>query len=196
MELRIQPDDTVDGSVVLVFDKAVVESAGGTDALVDALTGADPGLFDEQPSSGSVETRKFHDGRRTGVEYILTAVPVEEFGAGRGGDLAITREGDNYLVDGVIDLRQAARGAGPGAVAGLADADLSLSVTFPGDVVRSNGRVNGTTVTWEPEAGQVLRIQATGRAAEEFAWPAVVGAGLVALFVVVGLVTWLLLRPR
>jgi hypothetical protein len=45
------------------------------------------------------------------------------------------------------------------------NADVSLSLTFPGPVLSSNGEVDGTTVTWRPDLAKPAKLEATGLAA-------------------------------
>ena len=70
---------------------------------------------------------------------------------------------------GVLDLSSGLSGAtGPFAGTGGAqlfeNADIQISITFPGEVVQANGEVDGNTVTYVPEFGERLEINATGSA--------------------------------
>jgi hypothetical protein len=72
-------------------------------------------------------------------------------------------------VTGVLDLSSGLSGAtGPFAGTGGAqlfeNADIQISITFPGEVVQANGEVDGNTVTYVPEFGERLEINATGSA--------------------------------
>ena len=63
---------------------------------------------------------------------------------------------------GTSDLSRAAcrarrgRSPGPGGAA-LRDADIQISITFPGEVVQANGEVDGNTVTYVLEFGSASR---------------------------------------
>ena len=68
---------------------------------------------------------------------------------------------------GVLDLSSGLSGAtGPFAGTGrlFENADIQISITFPGEVVQANGEVDGNTVTYVPEFGERLEINATGSA--------------------------------
>lgn len=196
MDLVIQTDDTVDGSIVLAVDNSLAELAGGEDALVESLTSGDNALFSEQPSAGQVDTKTYTDGERTGVEYLLTGVPLSEFAAGTDSDISILRVDDTYVVKGSLDLSEGLDDSEPGTAELLETAEVSLSVTFPGEVLASNGEVSGNTVTWSPTAGEILQVEATGSSGPSTSTAIVAAVGLLTLFVVVSIAMWFGLRPR
>jgi hypothetical protein len=189
MDLQVRADDTVDGSVVLAVDKEFAERAGGEDAFVDSLTSGDSSLFGQEPSAGTVEARRYSAGSRVGVEFLLSGVPVSDFGRGTADDLSIVRVGDTFVVSGVIDVRQGLADAGSASERLLRSAEIRLSIGFPGDVVSSNGDVDGKTVTWTPDATEPQTISAVGKAANDFPWALVIGGmavvGLAAVVLVV-----------
>ncbi|MDH4159878.1 MAG: hypothetical protein OEV62_06445, partial [Actinomycetota bacterium] len=196
MDLALQADDTVDGSVVLAVDKSLAALAGGEDALLEGLT-SEGSLFDEAPSSGDVQQREYREGDLIGVEYVLSGIPVEEFSSQQSGDLSISRDGDRFVVTGNLDMAQPDAAAGePDASQLLGTADISVSITFPGEVVETNGQVDGRTVTWEPQVGQANPITAVGMATGGPNLGLWLGVGLVALLVVVAGVSLVVLRRR
>lgn len=171
MDLQLRADDTVDGSVALAFDEQVAEQAGGEKALIDALVDGKTPLFDEPPSGGGVEVKEYRQDERVGVEYVLSAVPISDFSTAVGSregairEFAIQRVGDTFVVDGKVNV-QAFLGAANSVstVEALDAADLSISLTFPGMVIESNGTVNGNTVTWTPPVDSAFVIHAVGDA--------------------------------
>ena len=127
----------------------------------------------------------FEDDEFVGQQIIFEDLPIAEFNSGAlgasgatgisgvtgaGGDnLNITREGETFVVTGALDLSSGLSGAtGPFAGTGGAqlfeNADIQISITFPGEVVQANGQVDGNTVTYVPEFGERLEINATGSA--------------------------------
>jgi hypothetical protein len=85
--------------------------------------------------------------------------------------------------------------------------DVSVSMTFPGEVLEHNGTLDGTTVTWKPKAGENVVMKAKGKATAESAGvlglsssststPLLAGLGLLALLLVAGLVVMLVRRGR
>jgi hypothetical protein len=195
VNLDLQPDNTVDGSVVVGVDQTLAEAAGGEAALIDMLSGGDISLFVDTPDEGTVVTKGYHDNGRVGVEYVLSAVPITEFGGGPAGDFSIIRDGDMFIVDGVLDVR-GGLGGQIQKPAGLHSADVSVSITFPGAVIETNGEVDGSTVTWHPQVGHSLAITAVGKvdAGLPIAW--VLGLVVLILVVLTGLVIVLVTRRR
>jgi hypothetical protein len=179
VDLGINADDTVDGAVVLGVQKELLELTGQSaeDLLGDA---------DLIPTGATgVVVEPFEDDEFVGQQIIFEDLPISEFNSGAlgasgatgisgvtgaGGDnLNITREGETFVVTGALDLSSGLSGAtGPFAGTGGAqlfeNADIQISITFPGEVVQANGEVDGNTVTYVPEFGERLEINATGSA--------------------------------
>jgi hypothetical protein len=83
--------------------------------------------------------------------------------------LSIERVGDTYEVNGVMDLTSddAELEGNPfeDQIAEAFDtAELRIAITFPGEVLETNGRVDGTTVTWEPVFGERTELTAVASA--------------------------------
>lgn len=195
MELELASDDTVDGSIVVAAQRSFAELAGGEDALRESLSQDGSGLVGEQPSAGSVEARDYEDDDWIGVEYVIDDVPLEEFGSGETGDLSITRDGDEFVVSGTMDLTGGVSDD-PAANAMLDEAEIEISITFPGGIVSSNGEEDGNTVTWTPVAGEVLEVDAVGSAEGGLPWGLIGAVLAVLLLVVVGVVLLLVVRGR
>jgi hypothetical protein len=188
MDLAIQTDDTVDGSVVFAVNKDVLELTGGS---IEDLTGG------ETPFPSDVEgvtTEDYDDGEFAGQQFSFDGVPIGVFASNTDDPdaLSITREGDTFEVSGALDLTQGATGATGlgGAEQFFESAEIRIAITFPGEVIESNGTVDGNTVTWEPAFGERIEIQATGSAVEgasssnTLLW-VVIGLAVVALAVIV-----------
>jgi hypothetical protein len=195
MELELASDDTVDGSIIVAAQRSFAELAGGEDALRESLSQDGSGLVGGQPESGSVETKDYEDDDWIGVEYVVEDVPLDEFGGTDSGDLSITREGDEFVVAGTMDLSGGVSDD-PAANAMLDEAEIEISITFPGEIVSSNGDEDGNTVTWTPVAGETLEVNAVGKAEGGPPW-ALIGAALaVVALVVVGVVLFVVVRGR
>jgi hypothetical protein len=195
MALELASDDTVDGSIIVAAQRSFAELAGGEDALRESLSQDGSGLVGGEPSSGSVETKDYEDDDWIGVEYVVEDVPLDEFGGTDSGDLSITREGDEFVVAGTMDLSGGVSDD-PAANAMLDEAEIEISITFPGEIVSSNGEEDGNTVTWTPVAGENLEVNAVGKAEGGPPWALIGGALAVLLLVVVGVVLFLVVRGR
>ena len=178
VDLGINADDTVNGAVVLGVQKELLELTGQSaeDLLGDA---------DLIPTGATgVVVEPFEDDEFVGQQIIFEDLPISEFNSGAlgasgatgisgvtgaGDNLNIAREGETFVVTGALDLSSGLSGAtGPFAGTGGAqlfeNADIQISITFPGEVVQANGEVDGNTVTYVPEFGERLEINATGSA--------------------------------
>lgn len=195
MELELTSDNTVDGSIIVAVDREQAELFGGEDALREALSGQGDGLLGEDPETGSVTTEEYEDDDWIGNEYEFSAVALEEFSGTEAGDLSITRVGDEFVVDGTIDLSQGAE-TDPSAGALLESAEAEISITFPGGVSSSNGDEDGNTVTWTPVPGEVTEISAVGSAEGGVPWTMIVAIIALLTLVVVGIVLLVVVRGR
>jgi hypothetical protein len=190
MRLELKSDNTVGGSIIFAVDKQVLDLTGAS--AEDILGSAAP-----LPSGApGVTSKDYDDGKFVGKEYAFDAVPLDEF-AGDPSDpdsLSIVREGDLFKVSGVLDLSQGVTGAtglsGVNVEDLFASAQISISITFPGEVKSSNGTVSGNTVTWTPKFGDRLELQATGSAVASGGSSSIVmwvliGAGVILLLIIV-----------
>jgi len=167
-DLTINADNTVDGTVTVAFNKAMLDMVGATaeDALSE--TGA-------APEGDNVTVEPYDDGTFVGQTYTLDGAPLDELNSGGGeGDLQIVRDGENFHVTGTLDFSDPGLG-GDGSLP--ADGfEVRIALTFPGEIVSSTGEIDGNTVTWTPELGDVVDFETVARA--EGGGAAGAGAGL------------------
>lgn len=161
MDLDVASDDTVSGTVIFGVQQELAEFAGGQidDLFTDAPLPSDiPGV--------SVE--EYEDDEFVGQRFTFDAVPLDRFNSGEDPDqLRIERDGDVFRVSGLLDLTAGDEATGPTGFdpsAFLQGAELQISITFPGEVTSSNGEIDGATVTWAPEIGDRLELEATASA--------------------------------
>ncbi|MEZ5411832.1 MAG: hypothetical protein R2761_27610 [Acidimicrobiales bacterium] len=155
-DLTINSDNTVDGTVTVAFDKSLLEMVGAT--AEDAL-GETGGV----PEGDHVSVEPYEDARFVGQTYTLDGARLDELDTGSGDDdLQIEREGDTFHVTGSLDFSDSALG-GDGSVP--ADSfEVRIALTFPGEIVSSTGDIDGNTVTWTPELGDVVDFETVARA--------------------------------
>jgi len=195
MDLAVQSDDTVDGSVVFGLSKSL---AGLPGVNPGDLTGAPI----DKPEQGKVTTKKYDDGDFLGTQMDFTDVPLSEFGKSSGGDdLTIKREGDQFTVSGVLDLSGQDTGtdtSGMDLAALASSAKIRVRIAFPGEVVSANGAVDGNAVTWTPKFGEKVEIRAVAKA-KDGGFPlstALIAGGLLVGLVAVGGFLILSMRRR
>lgn len=163
MALTVSSDDTVDGDLVFAVNKEIVELTGQSvdDLVGDATVPEDVEGATQEP---------YEDDRFVGTRVTFDDVALADLQERADPDaLSIERRGDTFVVSGVMDLS-----ADDGDIEGnpfedqIADAfdtaELRIAITFPGEVLETNGRVDGTTVTWEPAFGERTELTAVASA--------------------------------
>ena len=194
LQMELQSDNTVDGSVIIAVARDQAQLLGGEDALREALQNQENGIFSDAPTQGTYEQRDYEDADWIGTEGVFRGVPIDEFGAGDSGDLSITREGDEFVVEGSMDLSTTNEDANTQAL--LKSAELQISITFPGHVSETNGTVDGNTVTWEPTPGEVLDLSARGSAVSGTNWVLIAAIAALVGLVLIGVVLLIVVRRR
>jgi hypothetical protein len=143
--LAVQPDDTVDGEIVLATPEA------GPDDKGPKLT-IPPGLAD------AVEVSEYHqDGyvgsvlRFTGLSFAQVSDLQQVAGDGGGGTrLEIRRSGNRVITSGKVDL----------TTVPVDKADFQLKISYPGEITDTNGDTDTSTVSWTFTPGQVDDVNA------------------------------------
>jgi LppM domain len=208
MNLGINSDNTVSGTVEFGVQKELLDLTGQN---VEDLLGSDAPFPSNAPG---VTVEPFDDGEFAGQQFIFEDVPIEQFNSGSlvggtgasgatgaGDSLNIARQGDTFVVTGVLDLSSALSGAtgpfgGTGGAQLFESADIRIAITFPGEVLQAPGaEIDGNTVTYVPEFGERLEINATGSAVENGEAADVVGGSdsFLPLILIIGGVVLLLL---
>jgi hypothetical protein len=150
--------DTADGTLVIAVADDAAGMFGGEPADVwaeykDTVVGDIPSTVTEEPYA--------EDGY-TGSRYVFDDEPVETLATISDGDLRVTREDGEYVVSGVLDLSRRVEGIEKVPEGTLGSVDASIELTFPGPVTEANGEIDGSTVTWHPDAEQATRLSARG----------------------------------
>src|SRR3990170_5533446 len=165
MDLQVNSDDTVSGTIQLGIQKELLELSGGS---VQDLLGSDTPFPSDAPG---VTVEEFDDGEFAGQEFTFDSVPIAEFQATDDPDaLSIVRQGDVFVVSGVLDMSAASGATGGIGATGqelLDSAEIRITMTFPGDVQEATGTIDGNSVTWAPEFGERLEISATASAIDD-----------------------------
>jgi LppM domain len=159
VDLTVASDDTVDGTVVIAADKKALQAAGqDPDTLYATLAAS-------LPSGAGITKQKYDDDGFAGVQLTMTDVPMAGLpDLGPAGRLQLSRSGDEYQFDAVLNLGTDAT-TGISIPEGLTTKpELRVSVTFPGEVTATNGEKDGTTARWTPTLGQQNELTATALA--------------------------------
>jgi len=218
MNLGINSDNTVSGTVVFGVQKELLDLTGQN---VQDLLGSDAPFPSNAPG---VTVEPFDDGEFAGQQFIFEDVPIAEFNSGgfvgntgatgatgasgvtgAGDTLNIARQGDTFVVTGVLDLSSGLSGlsgatgpfGGTGGAQFFESAEIKIAITFPGAVVQApGGQIDGNTVTYVPKFGERLEINATGSAVDNGEAADVVGGSdsmLPLILIIAGVVLVLLI---
>jgi hypothetical protein len=209
INLGINSDNTVSGTVEFGVQKELLDLTGQN---VEDLLGTDSPFASDAPG---VTVEPFDDGEFAGQQFIFEDLSIEEFNSGgvagasgatgvtgAGDSLQIARQGDTFVVTGLLDLSSGLSGVtgpfgGTGGAQFLESADIKIAITFPGEVLEApGGQIDGNTVTYLPEFGERLEINATGSAVDNGEAADVVGGSdsfLPLLLIIAGVVLVLLL---
>ncbi|KAA1035216.1 DUF3153 domain-containing protein [Pseudonocardia sp. EV170527-09] len=144
--LAVQPDDTVDGTIVVATPAGAPDGRGPQLAVPADLT--DEVELSPYDQDGFVGTRAAFEN--------LTFAQVSQLnllGGNASGraNLELRRVGERIAVQGRADL----------TTMPVDRADVRLAMSFPGEVVESDGETDGGTVTWEFVPGEVSQINAS-----------------------------------
>ena len=191
IDLDLSSDNTVSGHAILAVDESLIELLGQSPER----------LFREVDLSDVPEgttTEPYSDGDFVGRQFNFTDVELSEF-SGRdpigasGEEISITRVGDRFHVDGLVDLSGTDLPTGQ-VPRGLLDRfRFSIAISFPGPVTSSTGTVDGNTVTWSPRFGEATEIRAVASAVPSGP-PWLLILVVVAGILVVGAIVFLVLR--
>ncbi len=199
MDMNVQADDTIDGTLIIAVDKELLKATGQSEAaLLKQIEQQGPFSGENRPKGGSFSVRPYNSGGKIGQAYTFSAVPLSQFGGGQGG-LSITRKGDRFFVAGVVDMTtdtpQTPEEKAVAARFGKT-AETRIRITFPGEVLKSNGKIDGRSVTWNPKIGQRSMLTAEARTSEIIPVLLAAVGGAAALLLVLGLIIFLLFRRR
>jgi hypothetical protein len=188
-DLTLNPENTVDGSIVVAVlvsedtDEAREQSLAASSQIESELLGS---LRD----ASGVTTTEYDQDDYLGSLITFDDVALDAF-SGQGDDaLKIVREGDEYVFTGALDFSGETTTPSEDAEG---DDNLTVVVTFPGEVSEHNGELTGTTVSWTTAVDQRLEMSARGSATP--AGPPIlliVGIALVVLLVIAAVVGVLL----
>ena len=181
--LTVSPDDRVSGQIVAASKARDGEDKG-------------PQLLNSLPFSNKVAVSRYERGDYVGSQAVFSDLTFAELpqlanmnSDAAGVDISLRRAGDLVILEGRVDL----------TTLNDPEADVTLSVAFPGEVTSTNGdQVSGEVVEWKLKPGIVTTMNAQARytdpSARSFTTAAIwltVGS-----FVVAGLLGWLAWASR
>jgi len=174
--LTVSPDDRVSGQIVAAAKPRDDSDRG-------------PQLLNNLPFAQKVAVSDYDRDDYVGSQAVFSDLTFAEIpqlaGMNRdaaGVDISLRRAGDLVILEGRVDLTSL----------NDPDADVSLSVSFPGEVTSTNGdRVSPEVVEWKLRPGVVSTMNAQARytdpSARSFTGAAIwLGVGSLVVAVVIG----------
>lgn len=161
MDLTVSSNNTMSGSAIIAINKQLLSLTGQTP---DQIFGQDTIV---PAGTIGVATSAYEDDTFVGQKVTFENTPLSTLNASQDPDaLKIVRDGDVFRVTGALDLSNTGSDSQQAQFAeqALRTADIRVSISFPGDVVSSNGTVEGKTVTWAPKMGTRTELQAVAGA--------------------------------
>jgi len=152
MDVELTIDgETVDGFMILGVEREFLDMAE-----------MDPDQFDI-PEGSTVEP--WEDDEYVGQRVVLDSVEVSEFDDPEFILIDYDTNAGRYEITGQMDMTDMGDAETAGLPSGMFDAlmgsfDMSVSITFPGEIIEANGEIDGSTVTWTPVVGEVNEFHA------------------------------------
>jgi len=179
--ITVSPDDRVSGQIVAAAIPRDDDDKG-------------PQLLNSLPFSNKVAVSRYERGDYVGSQAVFSDLTFAELPQlanmnrdAAGVDISLRRAGDLVILEGRVDLTS------------LSDpeADVSLSVSFPGQVTSTNGdQISTEVVEWKLKPGVVTTMNAQARytdpSARSFTAAAIwLGIGSMLVAGVIGAVAWM-----
>ena len=161
-DLTISAADTVSGDVVV----AVLVNDDADDGEAVAASRAielEASLVPELSGALGVTRSEYSEDGYIGSRFELRETPLTAFAdTGSAEGLTIVRSGDRITLSGSLNVSGAEEEAATELPSEEAESsgDISVVVTFPGEVLSHDGEQSGRTVTWTTEFDQPITLSA------------------------------------
>lgn len=190
-DLSVSDHDTLDGDIVVaVITNDEPDSADNArDAAADIEAQLLPGLR----GSDGVTATPYEEDDYVGTRFSLAGTPIDALSGGTDGALSLTREGDDYVFSGKLDFTPGEEPTTGEEVDGDAgDSDITVAISFPGEVIEHNGEISGNKVTWattlEGSVDMEARASAIPSGPPAWLWAVVAGAALLIVAALIGMI--------
>ena len=169
LNLIINEDATISGFMIFALDESLSE-------MEDDGKPVEAELFNSNATGVTVSN--YNQDGFVGKRYDFKNVPFEEFSKGSDDPNAIKFKvvDDTVVITGAIDFSSDESGASNEEWAAgvaktiFATADLDLKVTFPGEILKTSGKLDkdGHSVSWKPKIGEKLDLATTIKLPSKF----------------------------
>lgn len=181
--ITVSPQDRVSGQIIAAAKARNPDDKG-------------PQLLNSLPFANKVAVSEYQRDDYVGSQAVFSDLTFAELpqlasmnGDAAGVDISLRRAGDLVILEGRVDLTSLSD----------PDADVSLTVSFPGEVTSTNGdRVSAEIVEWTLRPGVVSTMNAQARYTDPSA-RSFIGAAIwlgVASFITAGIIAGLAWHNR
>ncbi|MDR1441732.1 MAG: hypothetical protein LBJ02_04985 [Bifidobacteriaceae bacterium] len=208
VEMTFHPNNTVSIVAIVAMQDvdARILTEGSTVTPEELLAQVLKPTVDELAADLGATVSDYAADGYTGWKVTDSAVSLKEFMSANGelNNLEMARQGDSFILSGVIDLRAQEPSAEevnsvPQGVRMIEeDMDLRIIARFPGEVKSSSGEIDGSTTTFKLTLDEPTQIEAVASATPPLGTPlAILGVAVAAIALAAGLsILALSLRKR
>lgn len=196
-DLSVDDHDLLNGSIVV----AVItndEPGAAEHAKAQAADIEDQLLPGVRVSDG-VTAEPYAEDDYVGTRFTLKDTPLQVLQIGdQDHGIYLAHTGDRFIFSGVLDFTPGDDSGPTPAPGDPKDADIRVSMHFPGEITTTNGEVDGTTVTWTTTLEGKVEMRAIASAIPSVfvPSPALIIGGVVAVALLVGVITLWVRRYR
>lgn len=157
------------------------DEPGSADNARDAAANIETQLLPGLRGADGVTATPYEQDDYVGTRFSLSGTPIDALGGRSEGALTLTREGDEYVFSGRLDFTPGEEPTTGEEVDGDAgDSDITVAISFPGEVLDHNGEISGNKVTWattlEGSVDMEARASAIPSGPPAWLWAVVAGA--------------------
>jgi hypothetical protein len=191
-DMSVDEQNRLDGNIVVAV--ITTDDPGSADNARDAAADIETRLLPNLRGADGVKAEAYEQDDYVGTRFSLDDTPIDALAGGADGALTLTREGDEFDFAGTLDFTPGTEPEPGEEVDGdPGDSDITVAISFPGEVLEHNGQLSGNQVTWtttlEGSVDMHARASAIPSGPPAWLWAIAVGAALlIALAVVIVIV--------
>jgi hypothetical protein len=196
-DMSVDEQNRLDGHIVVAVIAG--DEAGDAENAEKGATGIEASLLPNLRGADGVTAERYEQDDYIGTRFTLDDTPIDALGGGSDGALTLTRVGDEFEFSGTLDFTPGSEPLPADEVDGdPGDADITVAISFPGEVLEHNGQLSGNHVTWTTtlEGSVDMEARASAIPSGPPAWLWAVAAGAAFLIAVVLAVVILRVRGR
>jgi hypothetical protein len=190
-DLSVDDQNRLDGDIVVAV---ITDDADATpENAREAVEKIEAQLLPELRGADGVTANPYEEDDYVGTRFTLNDTPIAALDGGDAdGALKLTRDGDEFTFAGTLDFTPDDEPIDGDDVQGdPKDSGISVAISFPGEILDTNGEVDGTRVTWTTTLEGSVDMRATASA--EPAAPSLGALIAIIIGVVVGVLLVILL---